>query len=129
MFSHVMVGANDIEASKKFYDKVMGVLGADEGRLFPNLTGQKRYFYFLEGMTFCISEPIDNQPATSGNGSTIGFNIKDEAMGDEWHKVGVENGGKSIEEPPGIRQYDEIKIYLAYLRDPSGNKLCAIKRL
>ena len=107
----------------------MGVLGADEGRLFPNLTGQKRYFYFLEGMTFCISEPIDNQPATSGNGSTIGFNIKDEAMGDEWHKVGVENGGKSIEEPPGIRQYDEIKIYLAYLRDPSGNKLCAIKRL
>ena len=51
MFSHVMVGANDIEKSKLFYDKVLGVLGADEGRLFPNLTGQKRYFYFLDGMT------------------------------------------------------------------------------
>ena len=48
-------------------------------------------------------------------------------MGDEWHKAGmrmVEN-----QETHGIRQYDEIKIYLAYLRDPSGNKLCALKRL
>ena len=129
MFSHVMVGANDIEKSKLFYDKVLGVLGADEGRLFPNLTGQIRYFYFLDGMTFCISEPIDDKPATSANGSTIGFNVKNVAMGDKWHKAGVENGGESIEDPPGIRQYDEIKIYLAYLRDPSGNKLCAIKRL
>ena len=109
MFSHVMVGANDIEKSKLFYDKVLGVLGADEGRLFPNLTGQKRYFYFLDGMTFCISEPIDNKPATSANGSTIGFNIRDESMGDEWHKAGIENGGESIEDPPGIRQYDAIK--------------------
>ena len=100
MFSHIMVGANDIEKSKLFYDKVLGVLGADEGRLFPNLTGQKRYFYFLDGMTFCISEPINNMPATSANGSTIGFNIIDESMGDEWHKAGIENGGESIEDPP-----------------------------
>ena len=98
MFSHIMVGANDIEKSKLFYDKVLGVLGADEGRLFPNLTGQKRYFYFLDGMTFCISEPINNRPATSANGSTIGFNIIDESMGDEWHKAGIENGGESIED-------------------------------
>ena len=59
MFSHIMVGANDIEESKTFYDNVLGVLGAKPGLMVPNLTGQTRYFYFLEGMTFCISEPID----------------------------------------------------------------------
>ena len=75
MFSHIMVGANDIEESKTFYDNVLGVLGAKPGLMVPNLTGQTRYFYFLEGMTFCISEPIDGKPATAGNGSTIGFNI------------------------------------------------------
>ena len=75
MFSHIMVGANDIEESKTFYDHVLGVLGAKPGLMVPNLTGQTRYFYFLEGMTFCISEPIDGEPASAGNGSTIGFNI------------------------------------------------------
>ena len=78
-------------------------------------------------MTFCISEPINNMPATSANGSTIGFNIIDESMGDEWHKAGIENGGESIEDPPGIRQYDEIKIYLAYLRDPSETNYVHLK--
>ena len=80
MFSHIMVGANDIEKSKTFYDQVLGVLGAKPGLMVPNLTGQTRYFYFLDGMTFCISEPIDKEPATAGNGSTIGFNIENEAF-------------------------------------------------
>ena len=75
MFSHIMVGANNIEESKTFYDNVLGVLVAKPGLMVPNLTGQTRYFYFLEGMTFCISEPIDGEPASAGNGSTIGFNI------------------------------------------------------
>ena len=75
MFSHIMVGANNIEKSKIYYDNLLGVLGAKKGVFVPNLTGQTRYFYFLEGMTFCISEPIDGEPASAGNGSTIGFNI------------------------------------------------------
>lgn len=129
MFSHIMVGANDIEASKIFYDEVLGVLGAEPGIMVPNLTGQKRYFYFLEDMTFCISEPINGEKATHGNGSTIGFNVKDEGMGDAWHAAGLENGGISIEDAPGIREFEGMKMYLAYLRDPSGNKLCAIKRM
>ena len=129
MFSHIMVGANNIEESKVFYDEVLGVLGAEPGIMVPNLTGQKRYFYFLEEMTFCISEPINGENATHGNGSTIGFKIKDEDMGDAWHKAGLENGGISIEDAPGIREFEGMKMYLAYLRDPSGNKLCAIKRL
>ncbi len=78
---------------------------------------------------FCINEPIDGNPATSANGSTIGFNVKDIDQGNAWHQAGVENGGTSIEDPPGIREYDGVKMFLAYLRDPSGNKLCGLLRI
>ena len=130
MFSHVMVGANNIEESKVFYDNLLGVLGTQPGTLMPDpLTGMKRYFYFLDNTMFCISEPIDGSPATSGNGSTIGFNVKDIDQGNAWHQAGVESGGISIEDPPGIREYEGLKMFLAYLRDPSGNKLCGLLRI
>ena len=125
MFSHVMVGANNIEESRAFYDKIFKVLGADPGKMYPNLSGQKRYFYNFKGTTFCITEPIDGKPATVSNGATIGFNIDNTEQGDAWHKAGIENGGISIEEEPGIRNYGKFSMYLAYLRDPTGNKLCA----
>ncbi|MDA9608796.1 VOC family protein [SAR86 cluster bacterium] len=124
MFSHIMIGANDIEKSKIFYDEILGVLGCKPGRFFPNLTGQTRYFYFHNNMTFCISEPIDDEPATHGNGTTIGFSVKDPDEGNAWHAAGIKNGGTTCESPPGIREGDGYKMYLAYLRDPSGNKLC-----
>ena len=126
MFSHVMIGVNDIEESKLFYDELFKVFGIKEGVLFPNLTGQKRYFYNLDGISFCITEPIDGKPATVSNGATIGFKVVDPDQGNAWHKAGLKAGGVSIEDPPGIRDYGEIKMYLAYLRDPTGNKLCAI---
>ena len=129
MFSHIMVGANDIEASKSFYDSVLSVLGAKPGVPVPNLEGDIRYFYFLDGMMFAISEPIDGNPATHGNGSTIGFNVASPEVGDAWHAAGLENGGKNCEDPPGIRATDMGDMYLAYLRDPSGNKLCALCRI
>ena len=129
MFSHAMIGVNDIEETKIFYDKLLGVLGSSPGVLSPNLTGQKRYFYAHDNSMFVITEPIDNNKATSGNGMTIAFNVKSEEEGNLWHQTGIDNGGISVEDPPGIRDYGEMKIYLAYLRDPSGNKLCAIKRL
>tara|TARA_B100001113_G_C20547422_1_gene378833 strand:+ start:66 stop:458 length:393 start_codon:yes stop_codon:yes gene_type:complete len=125
MFSHVMVGVNNIEESRVFYDKIFKVLGAEPGKMYPNLSGQKRYFYNFKGTTFCITEPIDGKPATVSNGATIGFNIDNTEQGDAWHKAGIENGGVSIEEAPGIRNYGKFSMYLAYLRDPTGNKLCA----
>ena len=125
MFSHVMVGVNNIEESRAFYDKIFKVLGADPGKMYLNLSGQKRYFYNFKGTTFCITEPIDGKPATVSNGATIGFNIDNTEQGDAWHKAGIENGGISIEEAPGIRNYGKFSMYLAYLRDPTGNKLCA----
>tara|TARA_B100001109_G_scaffold89066_2_gene72767 strand:- start:409 stop:786 length:378 start_codon:yes stop_codon:yes gene_type:complete len=120
-----MVGVNNIEESRVFYDKIFKVLGAEPGKMYPNLSGQKRYFYNFKGTTFCITEPIDGKPATVSNGATIGFNIDNTEQGDAWHKAGIENGGVSIEEAPGIRNYGKFSMYLAYLRDPTGNKLCA----
>ena len=85
----------------------------------------RRYFYNFNGTSFVITQPIDGNAATVANGSTIGFNIESTEQGDAWHKAGIDNGGTSIEEPPGIRNYEKFSMYLAYLKDPTGHKLCA----
>ncbi|MCC6766721.1 MAG: VOC family protein [Deltaproteobacteria bacterium] len=125
MFSHIMVGANDIEASRKFYDALLGTLG-----IAPGVTDEKgRLFYLSPTGVLGVTTPIDGKPATAANGGTIGFNVADPATVDKWHAAGVANGGTSIEDPPGIREGGLGKMYLAYLRDPSGNKLCALHRM
>lgn len=125
MFSHIMVGANSIEESKGFYDAVLGALG-----IAPGVIDDKgRVFYITETGIFSISVPIDGQPATAGNGSTIGFAVPDPATGDAMHAAGLANGGVTCEDPPGIRESEAGKMYLAYLRDPAGNKICALKRI
>jgi catechol 2,3-dioxygenase-like lactoylglutathione lyase family enzyme len=118
MFTHVMVGVSDIEASKRFYDAVMGTLS-----IGPGVDNQGRYFYISPGGVFAITVPIDGAPPTHGNGSTIGFKVESAEQGDAWHAAGVANGGTAVEDPPGVR---ENGMYLAYLRDPDGNKICAL---
>ncbi|GAA4091746.1 VOC family protein [Zhongshania borealis] len=125
MFSHIMVGTNDIQASKVFYDAILGALGYEPG-VFDDLG---RCFYFTESGIFAITPPIDGNPACHGNGSTIGFAAKDPAQADAWHAAGVANGGVSCEDAPGVREGGLGKLYLAYLRDPSGNKVCALHRM
>ncbi|MEO6897443.1 MAG: VOC family protein [Caldimonas sp.] len=129
MFSHVMVGSNDIERSKRFYDAVLGMLGA--GEPLRNLTnaGQTRLFYRHDGGTFCISEPIDGKVATCANGATIGFKCSSPEQVQSFHDTAVANGGTSIEEPPGLREGKLGAMHLAYVRDPDGNKLCALHRV
>ena len=125
MFSHVMVGADDTDAAKRFYDAVLGTLG-----LGPGVTDDKgRVFYFSEHGVFAVTKPINGEPATAANGGTLGFSVKDPATVDAWHAAGVANGGTSIEDPPGVREGGLGKMYLAYLRDPSGNKICALHRM
>ncbi len=126
MLSHVMVGTNDIDRSKQFYDAVLGVLGAGEPFLNTADSGHKRLFYTHDGSMFCISQPIDDEPATSANGGTIGFKCNSADQLREWHDVAVANGGTSIEGAPGIRNGGPGPVSLAYVRDPDGNKLCAI---
>jgi catechol 2,3-dioxygenase-like lactoylglutathione lyase family enzyme len=128
MFSHVMVGSNDIERSKRFYDAVLGVLGVGEPARNQNATGQERLFYRHDGGTFCVSQPINGEPATFGNGSTIGFKCSSPEQVRQFHDTAVAQGGTSIESPPGLREGKLGALYLAYVRDPDGNKLCALHR-
>ena len=128
MFNHVMVGSNDIERSKIFYDAVLGVLGAGEPTRNVAASGHTRLFYRHDGNTFGISEPIDDEPATHANGATIGFKCASPEQVKEFHDVAVANGGTSIESPPGVRESNMGSMHLSYVRDPDGNKLCAICR-
>lgn len=125
MFSHIMVGTNDVERAKAFYDKVLGTLGVPAGFIDDN----RRVFYMTPNGIFAVSKPIDGGPATAANGATIGFACADSAQVDAWHAAGVAAGGESIEDPPGVRDGSVGKLYLAYLRDPDGNKLCALHRM
>lgn len=124
MFSHIMIGANDIQASKVFYDAVLGAMGHKPGVIDP----KGRCFYFTDSGIFALTSPINGEPANCGNGSTIGFSAKDPATADAWHAAGLANGGSTLEDPPGYREGPLGKLYLAYLRDPSGNKICALHR-
>ncbi len=128
MFSHVMVGTNDIERAKKFYDAVLATLGAGEGMRNESATGHIRVFYRHGGGTFGISQPINDEPATFANGGTIGFKCDSPEQAKAFHDAGVANGGMSIEKPPGMREGKLGSMYLAYVRDPDGNKLCALYR-
>lgn len=128
MFSHIMVGSNDIERSKRFYDAVLGVLGAKEPVRNLNATGHARLFYRHDGNTFCVVQPINDEPASAANGGTIGFKCQSPEQVKAFHDTAVAHGGVSIEEPPGLREGPMGALYLAYVRDPDGNKLCALYR-
>ena len=121
MFSHIMIGSNDVERSKNFYDALFAAMGAEPG----TVVREGRLAYSHNGSRFMVTKPIDGKPATSANGGTIGFLMKDAKMAEAWHKAGVANGGTSIEDPPGVRPNG---AYLAYLRDPDGNKIVAVAR-
>ncbi len=124
MFSHVMLGANDIAASKAFYDAAIGALGGQPGGVDP----KGRVFYRHNGGVFMLSLPLDGEPACHANGGTVGFAADSPEMVDAWHAAGLAQGGTAIEDPPGVRTNPVGKLYLAYLRDPAGNKLCALYR-
>lgn len=125
MFTHVMIGSNDLARSKTFYDAVFAAIGGQPGTQDP----RGRLIYAHRGGRFLITKPIDGEPACHANGGTIGFAMESPAEADAWHKAGVAHGGSAIEDPPGVRQGAAGSLYLAYLRDPDGNKLCALHRM
>jgi len=125
MFSHMMVGSNDIDRSKRFYDALFGAIGGRAGIADP----KGRVMYLHNGGIFMVTKPIDGRPATHANGGTIGFAMASPEQADAWHAAGVANGGTAIEDDPGVREMNGMKLYLAYLRDPDGNKLCAMHRV
>lgn len=127
MLFHTMIGSNDIERSKRFYNAVLGTLGVGEAALNMAGSGHTRLFYRNAGGTnFIVSEPINDQPATVANGSTVAFSCNSPEQVRLFHDTAVANGGTSIEDLPGPRESAMGTIDLAYVRDPDGNKLCAI---
>jgi catechol 2,3-dioxygenase-like lactoylglutathione lyase family enzyme len=124
MFSHIMIGTNDLDRAKKFYDALLGTLGVN-----PAVVDGHRIFYITPKGIFSVSKPINGQPATAANGSTIGFAANSPEQTEAWHAAGLAAGGTTCEDPPGVRQGASGKMYLAYLRDPDGNKLCALHRM
>ncbi len=125
MYSHNMVGANCLDAARKFYDATFQAIGGK-----PAIQDDKgRLIYMHNGGLFLVTKPIDGEAATGGNGCTIGFAMEGPEQAKAWHDAGVAAGGTSIEDPPGVREGGFGQLYLAYLRDPSGNKLCALHRV
>jgi catechol 2,3-dioxygenase-like lactoylglutathione lyase family enzyme len=125
MFSHIMIGTNDLDKAKAFYDATLGVLGVPPG----SIDDGRRIFYFTSSGIFSVSKPIDGQPATVANGGTVGFACSTPELADAWHAAGLAHGGTACEDPPGVREGATGKLYLAYLRDPDGNKLCGLHRV
>jgi catechol 2,3-dioxygenase-like lactoylglutathione lyase family enzyme len=122
MFSHIMIGTNDLDRAKSFYDKVLGTLDVP-----PAMVDRHRIFYRTKTGTFSVSKPINGEPATFANGGTVGFAASSPEQVHAWHEAGLAAGGKTCEEPPGLRE-GPAGFYLAYLRDPDGNKICALHR-
>ena len=124
MFSHVMIGTNDLAKARAFYDAVLGTLDVPAGNL-----DRHRVYWRTPAGVFSVSQPVDGKPATVANGGTIGFACKSPEQVDAWHAAGVAHGGTTCEDPPGVREGAAGKMYLAYLRDPDGNKICALHRM
>ena len=122
MFSHMMVGSNDMARSRKFYDATFAAIGGKPAMI----DDRGRLFYSHNGSHLAVTMPIDDQPATPGNGCTIGIATDGPEQADAWHAAGIANGGTAIEDAPGVRASPMGPLYLAYLRDPDGNKLCAL---
>jgi catechol 2,3-dioxygenase-like lactoylglutathione lyase family enzyme len=119
IFTHMTVGTNDLEKGRAFYDGVLGALGLK--RLYNT---DDRSGYGASAPEFMVVKPLDGKAASAGNGTTIGFVASGHAAVNEFHKKALALGGK-CEGPPGLRPIVP-GLYAAYVRDPSGNKLCAI---
>jgi len=126
MFSHVTLGMDDADASRRFYDAILGSIGVPAG-----VTDERgRLVYSHDGGRLLITAPVNGEPPVAGNGHTLGFLIPSPQAVDAWHEAGITHGGTTCEDPPGIRQATGGRVvYLAYLRDPAGNKLCGFHRI
>ncbi|MET4039598.1 VOC family protein [Bradyrhizobium sp. RT6a] len=124
MFSHVMIGTNDLDKAKAFYDSLLGTLEVRPARVDGH-----RIFYITKTGVFSVTKPINGEAATCANGGTIGFAANSPEQVNAWHTAGVAAGGVPCEDPPGIRQGPGVNLYIAYLRDLDGNKICAMHRM
>jgi len=119
LFGFVMVGTNNLVISAKFYDAIFVPLNLIQAIATEKYIGyaQKNN---LKDIEFYITKPSNKEPSTYGNGTQISFLVESKKKVDEFHAIGLKNGGTN-EGLPGIRSGD----YFAYVRDLDGNKICA----
>lgn len=130
MFNHIVIGSNDVERARLFYDAVLATLNVGNAVVDVLLAGPRRLFYRHGGMSFIVTEPLNGEPATAGNGGTIAFRCDSPEQVRHFHDVALAHGGVSVEDAPGLRQNPIVgSIFAAYVRDPDGNKLCATHRI
>ena len=120
MIGYVTIGTNDFEGSAKFYDAVLGVLGAS--RAFDTETFIA-WSVKAGGPMVSLNKPHDGNPATVGNGMMVALAAESAEMVDAVYNKALELGAKD-EGAPGPRGSGES--YYGYFRDPDGNKLCAV---
>ena len=124
MLSYLWIGANDVDASVAFYDSILLPLGYEqdyaEGISSYSLPG---IVDKLNGPgTVHVGKPFDGKPATPGNGMMPAFRTRSRAEVDALYAAGLIHGGKD-EGAPGTRPAYTPDFYVAYLRDPTGNKI------
>jgi catechol 2,3-dioxygenase-like lactoylglutathione lyase family enzyme len=118
IFTHVVVGTNDLAKARRFYDATLGALGIK----FIAPMGENGLLYGKDSPEFLVTKPANGREACFANGGTIGFAAPSRAAVHEFHKAGVANGGTD-EGQPGPRTFTPT-AYASYLRDPDGNKIC-----
>ena len=123
MFTHIMVGTNDMDRARGFYEGALGALGLKN--LMP--PEAPRLAFRNETGAFVVGKPANGEPATFGNGAMVSFKAPDDAAVDAFHAAGLAAGG-TCEGAPGIRTGGGSPMYGAYLRDPEGNKISAFAR-
>ena len=120
MLGYVTIVAKDSAASGKFYDAFFGAIGHERKFADGNWIG-----YGPKGAdaNVYVCPPFDGKQASFGNGMMLGFPAQSEDAVKAAHAAGLAQGG-SDEGAPGFRPPDQRTFYGAYLRDPTGNKLC-----
>ena len=124
MYTHICVGSNDLETSKKFYDAALSPLGIQSA----GMMGDRGCLYTTGAGSFLVLKPLDGKEATHANGGSIGFAAPNAAAVDAFHAAGLSNGGTD-EGAPGKRPNAPGNAYGAYMRDPFGNKISAYCQL
>jgi catechol 2,3-dioxygenase-like lactoylglutathione lyase family enzyme len=118
IFTHVVLGTNNLEKARKFYDETLSALGLKRVMDMENAS-----LWGKDGPEFMVTRPANGAPATHANGGTVGFAAPDRPAVHAFHEKALEAGG-TCEGPPGPRDFTPT-AYAAYVRDPDGNKLTA----
>ncbi|MAI97947.1 MAG: glyoxalase [Rhodobacteraceae bacterium] len=122
MIGYVMVGSNNIKKAMDFYDAVLaqiGLIKKDINEEFVGYSSDKK----PSQIEFYLTKPFDEKPATHGNGTMVAFLAESREAVHKFHQTALDKGGMD-EGAPGFRSTGG-NMYLAYIRDFDGNKICA----